>query len=197
MEKSHKWWVISACCVFVLGISSFGYFYSKAQAEKAQAAKVAEPTTEENTEEEIKAMELIGQQLPEFTVTDSKGQEVSSQEFYDKPMIIVDWASWCAHCQKHLPVIQKVYEEYGDKINFVMINLTDEADEPQSQAESYIKEQKFTFPYFFDQSQTAADSLMVEYIPTTYFVDKNHIVKQVSVSELEEKELKELLDSLL
>ncbi len=38
---------------------------------------------------------------------DHDGQQRKSSEFYDKPMVIMEWASWCPYCQRQLPEIQK------------------------------------------------------------------------------------------
>ncbi|MFC5631825.1 MULTISPECIES: TlpA family protein disulfide reductase [Streptococcus] len=192
MDKSDRWWLFSALATFIVGMSFWGLWYVNSQKEQSPST----PTEEVVGEHSSSTHELLHQQLPEFKMTNTDGKEVSSSEFYDKPMVIVDWASWCPHCQEHLPIIQKLYEEYGDRIHFVMINLTDNAQEPKSQVDAYVKENKFTFPYYYDLGQQAADSLKVEYLPTTYFVDGQQIIKDIRVSEMNEKELRQAIESL-
>jgi thioredoxin 1 len=40
-----------------------------------------------------------------------------------KPMVIDFWAEWCGPCQMLGPVMEKVAEEYKDKIAFAKVNV--------------------------------------------------------------------------
>eukprot|EP00580_Thalassiosira_gravida_P001337 CAMPEP_0201610498 /NCGR_PEP_ID=MMETSP0492-20130828/17041_1 /ASSEMBLY_ACC=CAM_ASM_000837 /TAXON_ID=420259 /ORGANISM="Thalassiosira gravida, Strain GMp14c1" /LENGTH=264 /DNA_ID=CAMNT_0048076345 /DNA_START=280 /DNA_END=1074 /DNA_ORIENTATION=- len=39
-----------------------------------------------------------------------------------KPTVIDFWAPWCENCKVGAPTLQAVEEEYGDKVNFIMVN---------------------------------------------------------------------------
>lgn len=73
-------------------------------------------------------------------MVDQAGYQKKSTEFYNKPMLVVEWASWCPDCQKQLPEIQKVYEKYKDKIHFVMLDMLDSKRETKERADQYISE---------------------------------------------------------
>jgi thiol-disulfide isomerase/thioredoxin len=45
-----------------------------------------------------------------------------------KPTVVDFWAPWCENCKLAAPTLQKVEEEYGDRVNFVLIN----GDTPQA-----------------------------------------------------------------
>ncbi|MBF0786335.1 MULTISPECIES: TlpA disulfide reductase family protein [unclassified Streptococcus] len=143
------------------------------------------------------ALELEGSRIPEFRVIDKNGLHKTEADFSDKPMLIVEWASWCPDCQKQLPVVQEVYKKYGDKVNFVMINLSDPKMETKEQADHYIKQEGFHFPYYYDNGQQAADSLKVQSIPTMYFVDKDQQVKKVVIRFQDEASLEAQLKTIL
>jgi thioredoxin 1 len=40
-----------------------------------------------------------------------------------KPVLIDFWAEWCSPCQMLGPVLEKVAEEYKEKINFAKVNV--------------------------------------------------------------------------
>ena len=42
-----------------------------------------------------------------------------------KPTFIEFYADWCGTCQSTAPSIEKLHQEYGDRINFVMLNIDD------------------------------------------------------------------------
>ncbi len=47
-------------------------------------------------------------------------QEIESAE---KPILVDFWASWCLPCQLLTPVLEKIAEEFKEKINFAKINI--------------------------------------------------------------------------
>ena len=141
--------------------------------------------------------ELTGQQLPEFEMVDQAGYQKKSTEFYNKPMLVVEWASWCPYCQRQLPEIQKVYEKYKNKINFVMLDMLDFHKETKEQADQYVSEKGYTFPYYYDAGEKAADILHVQSIPGIYLVDKNQKVRKVILNFHDEAALEKELEEIL
>ena len=48
----------------------------------------------------------------------------------ERPSLIEFYANWCSACQSMAPKLEQLHQEYGQQINFVMLNI----DEPQWQA---------------------------------------------------------------
>ena len=63
------------------------------------------------------------------------------------------------------------YEELGDEVQFLMVNLTDGQRETVEVAKSYIASQGYTFPVYFDTKYEAAYTYGVSSIPQTYFIN--------------------------
>ena len=42
-----------------------------------------------------------------------------------KPTLIEFYADWCTTCQSMSPTVQKLHQQYGDQIDFVMLNIDD------------------------------------------------------------------------
>ena len=51
-----------------------------------------------SSDENNSALSLKGQQLPEFKMTSQDGKLIAISELYDKPILVVEWASWCPRC---------------------------------------------------------------------------------------------------
>ena len=108
---------------------------------------------------------------PDFTVYDIEGNAVKLSDFYGKPLIINFWASWCGPCQMEMPEFQSAYDEYGDKINFVIVNMTDGQRETVETASGFMTESGYTFPVYYDTDMDAASVYGVYSLPATYFAD--------------------------
>ena len=113
------------------------------------------------------------EQVPDFTVYDMDGNTYQLSDFRGKPVILNFWASWCGPCKSEMPDFDKKYEEYGDQIHFMMVNLTDGSQETLEKGSGYVQKQGFTFPVYYDLDISAAMAYSVTSIPVTYFVDSD------------------------
>ncbi len=43
----------------------------------------------------------------------------------DKPVMVDFWAPWCGPCKAVGPTVEVLGAEYGDKVNFVKVNVDD------------------------------------------------------------------------
>ncbi|MCP8923211.1 TlpA family protein disulfide reductase [Streptococcus oralis] len=194
--KKDKWWLpfLAVGVIIALAVGLI-YFTRPTKDGDIGTSSVSQSTS---SDENNSALSLKGQQLPEFKMTSQDGKLIAISELYDKPILVVEWASWCPHCQKQLPIVQQMYEKYGDQIHFVLLNMNEPGKETKETADQYIKEKGYTFPYYYDEDQSAADLLQVQTIPSMYLVRKQQQVKNALVNhttaENSSKELQELLD---
>lgn len=143
-------------------------------ATEPQTDETSEPMTEQTSEpvaeQTSEPTSKEDRTIPDFTVYNSFGEEVHLRDFFGKPIILNFWASWCGPCRQEMPELQAAFEEYGEEIHFVLINLTDGSSETQSSAEDFLTANGYTFPVYFDLKQDAAGTYGVYSIPATYFI---------------------------
>lgn len=195
MQKD-KWWLPFLAVGVIIGLAVGLLYYTRPTKDGDIGSSSVSQST--SSDKNNTALSLKGQQLPEFKMTSQDGKLIAISELYDKPMLVVEWASWCPHCQKQLPIVQQMYEKYGDQIHFVLLNMNEPGKETKETADQYIKEKGYTFPYYYDEDQSAADLLQVQTIPSMYLVTKQQQVKNVLVNHTTAEnfstELQELLN---
>ncbi len=62
----------------------------------------------------IKAVNT-GELAPSWTLKDGDGREHSLSDYRGKLVILDFWATWCPHCRKALPAMQRLHEDYADQ----------------------------------------------------------------------------------
>src|SRR5947199_3288194 len=80
-------------------------------------ASIAQPQ-----KEAVIAAGETGSRLPEFSLKDLQGREISSADLRGKVVLIDFWATWCQPCKKEMPGYQKLADAYGTRA-FVLIGL--------------------------------------------------------------------------
>ncbi|MFB2980108.1 TlpA family protein disulfide reductase [Microseira sp. BLCC-F43] len=50
-----------------------------------------------------------------------------AKELQGKPVVVDVFASWCPGCQNIAPTLSQLKQEYSDKVNFVVLDVTDQA----------------------------------------------------------------------
>lgn len=135
--------------------------------------------------------------VPDFTVYDLEGNEVHLSDFVGKPIVLNFWASWCSPCKSEMPDFNQAYLDYGDEVNFLMVNMTDGNRETVDSASAFIEEQGYVFPVFYDTKLSAALTYGAYALPTTYFIDAEGYAVAWAQSALSAENLQKGLDMIL
>ena len=127
---------------------------------------------------------------PNFTVLDKDGNTVEFSSKKGKPMILNFWASWCPPCKAEMPDFEEAYKKYGDKVEFMMVNLTDGNRETLQKAKDHVSSNGYTFPVYFDTQSTAAYAYSISSVPATYIIDAEgnivaHAIGMITANDLE------------
>ena len=164
MKEKKRLLILIGVLAVVLVLAAAGYRYLSQQYEPEQP----QVTVQEETTEEEPAEELV--MAPDFTVFTEDGEEVRLSDYAGKPVVINFWATWCGPCKSELPAFDRMYAAYGEEIQFLMVNLTDGQRETVEGVGTFLEENGYTFPVFYDTDYSGAMAYGASSIPLTVFV---------------------------
>jgi thiol-disulfide isomerase/thioredoxin len=128
-----------------------------------------------------------------FRVEDSKGSNYSLYDFKGEVLFVNFWATWCPPCRAEMPSLQSLYNEYGDKVTFLLI--TGEEIDP---VQKYLNDKKYNLPVYHQKSGLP-QAFDVSSIPHTYIINRQGdiIMSKKGAARWDAPEVKTLLDELI
>ena len=89
-----------------------------------------------------------------------------------------------------MPHFEELYQELGEDVHFLMVNMTDGSRETLDTANEYLDSQGYSFPVYFDTDYSAAMTYGVYALPTTLFIDAQGNMTAYAMSALDEETLR-------
>lgn len=130
----------------------------------------------------VKEPPSIGKPVPDFELNNLDNQAVRLSSLRGKPVVINFWATWCGPCKDELPLFEKYQRSHGDKFTILAVNALEE----QQIVKNFVLERKFTFSVALDERGEIVNQYFVRGFPTTFFVDKDGILRGQIIGQLNE-----------
>jgi len=119
----------------------------------------------------------IGSHLPEFSVKDLQGREISSADLRGKVVLVDFWATWCQPCKKEMPGYQKLLDRYGSRgftaIGFKFDTMMDMEDPVQ-----FAKKIGVRYPLAVAPDDLKQRFGGIEGLPTTMLYDRQGVLRK-------------------
>ncbi|WP_224483677.1 TlpA family protein disulfide reductase [Robertkochia aurantiaca] len=124
------------------------------------------------------------------------GLEGTKQEFHDlkgEVILINLWATWCPPCIAEMPALQNLYNEFGDKVQFLFV-----ANDEREKVSRFMNDNSYDLPVYFSRTEIPGQ-LYSRSIPATYLVDRkgNIVIEKTGSAKWDSESVKHLLDSLV
>ncbi len=122
-----------------------------------------------------------GRLAPDFTLTDLEGNSVTLSDFRGKAVFINFWATWCPPCRAEMPEIEAVYQEYKSK-DVVVIGV--DLLEAESEVRQFVQQGGYSWIFVIDTTGEVTNDYGITAIPTSFFLDKEGIIRAVKVGAM-------------
>jgi thiol-disulfide isomerase/thioredoxin len=138
----------------------------------------------------------IGSRLPEFSIKDLQGREISSADVQGKVVLIDFWATWCQPCKKEMPGYQKLLDRYGSQ-GFAVVGFKFDTMMDTEDPVAFAKRIGVRYPLAIAVDRLKQKFGGVEGLPTTLIYDRKGILRKKVVgfeyTDVIESEIKRLL----
>jgi cytochrome c biogenesis protein CcmG, thiol:disulfide interchange protein DsbE len=136
----------------------------------------------------------IGRPAPPLRLPVAGGGDADLVAFRGKVVIINFWATWCIPCRAEMPAIERSYQAHRWR-GFEVLGV--DVQERESDVVVFLKDVGVTFPSAIDRTGEVVLAYRANALPTTVFIDREGIVRDVHVGPLTAEMLDERLDRLL
>jgi len=129
---------------------------------------------------ELAASPRVGFLAPDFTLDLLDGGEIRLSDLKGHVVLVNLWASWCLPCRTEMPAIETAYQQYKDR-GFVVLGVNTTNQDSVQDAVAFLKEVGVTFPILLDRSGEVSRAYQLRGLPTSFFIDREGIIRAVVV----------------
>jgi len=129
----------------------------------------------------------------DWQLLDNSGNQFDFNKTKGNVIFVNLWATWCPPCIAEMPSMQKIYDDYGNKVVFLFVS-----NEDINITTSFLERKELSIPLFSPLSSNPIE-ISSKSIPATYIIDKNGfiVVEKTGAANWNSDSIRELLDSLL
>jgi thiol-disulfide isomerase/thioredoxin len=124
---------------------------------------------------------------PDFALETLDSKVMQLSELRGRKVILNFWASWCAPCRAEMPDFERVYQQHGDRLTILGINI----QEDRQAIEGFLHEVPVSYPIVLDPQGVAARAYRVIAQPATFWIDEHGRIVQRKLGAYTQAELEQ------
>jgi peroxiredoxin len=136
------------------------------------------------SEEVSRPLLQVGEKAIPFTLELLDGKQINLEQNAGKGLVITFMSSWCPCSNESIPFMKQAYQKHkDDQIVFLLVGVQDS----KSKFEKFVKKWDVPFSAGYDKGDRISKDYGVSSPPTTFFIDKNGIVKRAFYGNIAKK----------
>lgn len=188
--------VILLIVVVVLIIGSIIFLNQSKEKSKKTTTSTGEQVTTGLTDQSVEAEE--GKPAPDFTLVDFGGKPVKLSDLRGKGVFIDFWAAWCPFCTGEMPDIEKLHQEFGDKVVILGIHRTN--TESKEVGEDFARNDvKVTYTILQDKTDEVYKAYIPGFagMPVAAWIDKDGVLIKLKIGPKTAEEMRQNIEAIL
>jgi thiol-disulfide isomerase/thioredoxin len=116
------------------------------------------------------------------------GNQVKLSSLRGRPVLVNFWATWCPPCRAEIPTLVQAYAETGGadrkEAPYEIVGIATQSD--LSTIKAFVNELGISFPVLNDADNRVTNDLYhVVPIPTSFFVDRDGVIRYIQIGVLD------------
>ena len=142
----------------------------------------------------------------DFTLLDQYGNEHTLSDYKGKVVFLNFWATWCPPCQKEMPDIEALYNEYNqNQDDVIFLGISNPRSEENTNTRElekegvieFLEKNNLTFPVVFDETGEIFNQYSISALPTTFMTDKEGNIYGYAPGMLTKDIMKNIIEQTL
>lgn len=108
-------------------------------------------------------------EMPAFVLSDLDGNEIRSDDYRGKVLLVNFWATWCGPCISEIPDLNEIYKKYKDQ-GFELLAVAAQSGNPET-IKKFAERMKIEYPIV-----VGTDAVLLKYqvyaFPTDFIIDR-------------------------
>ncbi len=135
----------------------------------------------------------VGEQAPNFVLTDLKGNEVVLDDYKGRGVFLNFWGTYCPPCEREMPYMENQYAVYKDQgVEILAVNV----GEADLTVDRFVQRHQLTFPILMDQRREVLQLYGVIPLPTTFLIDPDGVIIKIITGGMTESDIADYMESI-
>jgi len=110
---------------------------------------------------------IIDEEALNWELVAFNGERIRFTDLQDNVIFLNFWATWCPPCIAEMPSIQDLYDEFGDRVTFLLVS-----QENRQAVDAFLRKHGYTLPTHSPLSQIPT-VFNHRSIPTTFIISRS------------------------
>ena len=146
-----------------------------------------------NVTKEKNAVLKVGDQAPDFVLTDMNGEQHRLSDYKGQGIFLNFWGTWCKPCAKEMPAMDNQYQIYKDQgVQTLAVNIA----ESDLKVNSFAKRYDLSFPIAIDRNKSVKESYNIDPLPTTFLINPEGKIVKIIKGEMTEEDIANFMEEI-
>jgi thiol-disulfide isomerase/thioredoxin len=143
----------------------------------------------------------VGSTAPEIrgVAMDASGATRTLADYKGQVTFINIWATWCIPCEKEMPMLQRIFDEYRPK-GLRLVGVSIDVPGMEQEIRRFINQYRITFDIIHDSEGRIRQDYMTGGVPESFIVGKDGVIRYKQIAAITERDatqIRALLDRLV